>query len=171
MKIAKTCILLFAAMTLLTALPCLAADETAFTGTEAACITCFCADCNPGTFKLLPNGGSQVRDMEGIYFYTASDPSQGGYLRVVLNWNFDASFSGPMWGSFYPCDESGNRIADGFEGMWNGQLFSLFPYNWINKTVGHGTGIYKGKKLESTTAYGNSFTGTVVGVIKDVDKE
>ena len=39
---------------------------------------------------MLQNGGMQVRDLEGIYFATASDPRLEGYVRVVLNWNVDA---------------------------------------------------------------------------------
>ena len=169
MKIAKTCILLFATMTLLTALPCLAADETAFTGTEAFCSSCVCLDCNPGTIK---DGGTQVRNSERIYSYTASDDRAAGFWRVELNWNLDASFNGPAWGKFYSCDPSGQRLADGWDGMWTGQIYSFFPsFNWIVKNLAHGIGTYKGLKMESTTAYGNSFTGTIVGVIKDVDKE
>ena len=169
MKTAKTCILLFAAMSLLTALPCLAADEVAFTGTEAACLTCVCPDCNPGTWE---KESTLVRNWEWVYLYTASDPRGAGYLRVEVNWSLDASFNGPAWGSFYSCDASGNRIADGWEGTWNGQIYGFFPsYNWIANNIAHGIGVYKGQKMEFTTAYGNSFTGTTVGTIKDVGKE
>jgi hypothetical protein len=170
MGTSKTCILLFTAITLLTALPSLAADEIAITGTEAYCLACVCPDCNPGTWE---NNGSRVRNYEGIYHYTGSDPRTNDiYLRVAVNWNLDVSVYGPAWGSFYSCDASGNRIADGWEGTWSGKIFGFFPsYNWIADNVAHGIGAYKGLKMKTTTAYGNSFIGTLVGVITDVGRK
>ncbi len=169
MKTIKICTLLLATLMLFTVLPCSAAGKVAFTGTESFCFTCVCADCNPGTWE---KGNTKVRNWESVYFYTASDPRAAGYWRVEVNWDLDDSFSGPAWGSFYSCDASGNRIPDGWEGKWNGQIFGFFPsYNWIAKYLAEGIGEYKGLKMDSTSAYGYSLTGTIVGVIQNVNKE
>ncbi len=191
MRIAGKSILLIAAVTLLAVLPNHAAERKEFSGTEAKQngysnhTNIFAADgkafngtetfympVDPGTVRVLPNGNTHVRNQVAIYSYTATDSRIAGYLMVGFNGNFDSAFSGPMWGTFYSVDENGNRVADGWEGTWSGRIFSVAPaYNWIAKSVGRGTGAYKGLKLETTTAYGDSFVGVIVGVIKDSHKK
>jgi hypothetical protein len=106
-----------------------------------------------------------------IYSYTATDSRAAGYFMVVVNYNVDSTISGPMWGTFYSVDTNGERIADGWEGTWTGQIFSVLPYwNWIDNVIGHGTGANRGLKLEMTTAYGDSYVGINVGVIQDTNK-
>jgi hypothetical protein len=169
-KITKMRILFCAGMALLIVFPCLAGNEKAFTASETFCHSCVCTTCDPGTITTLPDGNLQLRNREAIYFYTASDSRAAGYFRVVLNTDTDPAFNGTMWGTFYSCDSSGNRIADGWEGTWNGQIFAAFPSNWINKTVAYGQGTHNGLKMESTTVYGDSLTGTTVGVIQDASR-
>lgn len=171
MRITKIGFLFIAALMFSAALPCLAAEESAFTATEDFCYWCVCDTCGAGTFTMLPNGGIQIRNSESIYFETVSNGTPG-YYRTAFNLNGDASMAGQMWGTFYSCDQHGERLSDGFEGTWNGRIFSVFPYsNWINENIGRGYGAYKGQIMKSTTAYGDSTTGTVVGVIQYVNEK
>jgi len=169
-NITKLSILGIVAAIIVTVLPCAAASEKAFTATETVCYSCVCPTCAEGTITNLPGGSLQLRDREVIYFYTGSDSRIAGYLRVVLNTNTDSAFMGTLWSTFYSCDSSGNRVSDGWEGTWNGQLFGAFPSNWMNRVVAYGTGAYNGLRLEATTAYGDSLIGTTVGVIQDSHK-
>jgi len=169
-KITKLRILSLAAATILTVLPCRAASERAFTAAETLCYSCVCPTCGQGAIATLTGGNLQLRDREAVYFYTASDTRAAGYIRVVLNTHTDSAFNGTLWGTFYSCDSSGNRVGDGWEGTWNGQLFGAFPSNWINKITAYGTGANNGLRMEATTVYGDSLTGTTVGVIQDQRK-
>ena len=155
---------------LLFLLPCLAGNKKAFTATETLCYSCVCADCSQGTATALPGGDLQLRNREAIYFYAASDPRAAGYFRVSINTDTDLAFNGTLWGTFFSCDSQGMRIVDGWEGTWNGEIFGVFPSNWINKVAGHGTGANSGLTMEATTVYGDSLTGTVLGVIQDSNK-
>jgi hypothetical protein len=152
----------------LTVLPCPAASEKAFTALETACYSCVCATCDQGSVTPLPGGQLQLRNRETIYFYTASDTRAAGYFRVLLNSNTDGAFNGTLWGAFYSCDSAGNRVSDGWEGTWNGQIFAAFPSNWINKVVAYGTGGNSGLRMEATTVYGDALTGTMVGTIENL---
>jgi hypothetical protein len=169
-NIIRMLVLTCVAGVLLNLFPCLAASEKAFTATEAFCYSCVCANCDPGTIVTLANGNLQLRNKEAIYFYTSSDSRVAGYLRIVFNSDTDPAFNGTIWGTFYACNASGNRLADGWEGTWNGQIFGAFPSNWISRNTGYGTGVNSGLKLEFTSVYGDSLTGTIVGVIQDSNK-
>lgn len=147
-----------------------AENERAFTATEMRCYSCVCPTCDPGSAAVSANGNLQIRNMESVYFYTASDHRAAGYFRVSINSDTSTTFSGTMWGTFYSCDSSGNRVADGWEGTWSGTMFSAFPSNWINKAIAYGVGANSGFKLEFTTGYGDSLVGTIVGTIQDVRK-
>jgi hypothetical protein len=155
---------------LLAAVPCAAASEKAFTATETFCYSCICPTCDPGIMSTMPDGTLQLRNREGVYFYTASDSRAAGYMRLVINADTDASFNGTMWGTLYSCDASGYRIPDGWEGSFSGRIYGAAPANWIIKTSARGSGANSGIRMESTTAYGDSMTGTIIGVIQEENK-
>jgi hypothetical protein len=139
------------------------AEKKAFTGTEV-----FFSPMDPG-HMTYEGGNIHLRGEVIIYQWVTSDTRLTGYIAVVINGNFDSTFTGPMWGTFQSVDKDGEPIVDGWEGTWNGEIFEFIPNtlsNWVDSGVGHGTGKYKGLKFEFSTAYGGPPIGITVGVIQ-----
>jgi len=164
------CLAVCAAAALLAIVPGASANEKAFTATETFCYSCICATCDQGIMTTLPDGTLQLRNREAVYFYTASDSRAAGYMRLVINTDTDSSFNGTMWGTLYSCDASGYRIPDGWEGSFAGRMYGASPANWIIKASARGSGANTGMKMESTTAYSDSMTGILLGIIQDPGK-
>jgi len=96
-----------------------------------------------------------IRGARYLWFAEASDSRVTGYFGSVYNGNIDASGTGPIWGEFFSADENGNAITDGWKCVWQGKMYdySAGKFNWLVKSVCHGTGIYDGLGLEETQAF------------------
>ena len=75
---------------------------------------------DPGTWRY-PGNNTHVRGMVSQYEEVSSNcPQIAGINTVTVNFNVDASFSGPMWGtSRAETDYAGGGI---WEGTWVGRL-------------------------------------------------
>ncbi len=80
-------------------------------GTEALIQTL-----NPGAWSF-PDGNIHVRGMVNQYREQINCPEINGTNIVVMNANWDANFSGPMWGTTYQQTSYGD-----WEGTWSGKL-------------------------------------------------
>lgn len=118
----------------------------------------------------------RFRDMIWLHYVEASDTRLAGYIKWISSGQVDASWNGSIWGTFQSCDESGEPVADGWQGMWNGQYFYWPPDNFIMKAVAHGIGANEGLKFEATSVVapeeqtGDPIVAFGVGVIQDNNK-
>jgi hypothetical protein len=100
---------------------------------------------NPGAWKF-PDGNIHVRGMVSKYEEQMNCPEVSGTNIVVMNANWDANYTGPMWGT--------NRLETPYAGggVWKG--------SWSGKLNSDGTMSYTG------TSKGVS--GSVAGLILKV---
>ena len=94
---------------------------------------------DPGSWSF-PDGNIHIRGMKQYGRVVCDDPRQTGVNYITVNANWDANFTGPMWGVFtFQSDEGGI-----FKGTWNGMMTA--DGSWYN-AVGNGSGMYEGLKL------------------------
>ena len=116
------------------------------------------------------------------YFWLAenSDSRISGNSVSIFNGNLDASGTGPIWGEYFSTDANGDPTTDGWKCSWHGQMYdySAGKFNWLVKSVCHGTGIYDGMRLEDTQAFDTyldpslyPFKGYTVGEISEANKD
>lgn len=103
--------------------------------------------CTPTYSHLLnigdwtyPDGNIHIRGMVQSEHSVAPDPRCVGDNTIVINANWHADGTGPMWGTFrYETTEGGI-----WEGTWAGRMTD--EGSWYNAT-GNGYGIYAGMKI------------------------
>jgi len=94
---------------------------------------------DPGSWSF-PDGNIHIRGMKQTARVVCDDTRLIGYNDITVNANWDANFTGPMWGKFtFRSDEGGI-----FKGTWNGMMTA--DGSWYN-AVGNGSGEYEGLKL------------------------
>jgi len=93
-------------------------------------------------------------------FVQTTDERVWGPVQVVMNMNLDASFHGPVWGSYVVAlPGRGN-----WEGTWHGKYegMSLATY----RLVAHGSGEFDGLELRAVIVWragkGESWTGEII---------
>ena len=96
-----------------------------------------------------------IRDAQYFWLVESSDSRISGNSVSIFNGKLDASGTGPIWGEFFSTDSNGIPTTDGFKCLWHGKLhdYSAGKFNWLVKSVCHGTGIYDGLRLEETQAF------------------
>jgi hypothetical protein len=143
-----TTILTIMAILLLGVSPALAAEKTAFQCTES-----FITTLGDGLVNN-PDGNIHIRSMIQLFDEQSSEPRFTGKNTVVVNANWRADFTGPMWGTFRLVTAQG-----GWEGTWAGQMTEQGPkYN----AIGDGFGDNAGMKLWVNVDYGVC-TGEILG--------
>ena len=120
-----------------------------------------------GSWTELPSGRWQIRDMtvyELAFSWRAGgavEPRKTGYDVVTANANVDASFSGPLWGT-WQLHSFDNVLM--FSGVFTGAFENGIPAVHF---VGKGTGIYQGQQMRgdigrSPDAAGNNMYGKII---------
>lgn len=164
MRITGASIFFCAAVAILSVIPCRAAEKMAVEGTMT-----FYSMLEYGT-ENMPSGKWHMRNRETIFYVDTSDSRIMGYFRLVGNVNLDSEGTGVEWGSIYSCDADGN--PDGlWEGTWEGQIFSFYPWNAMDTFLLHGKGENEGLQVEWFEVGTNSWMNPLVGLIQDSDKD
>jgi hypothetical protein len=125
-------------------------------GTGTACTGTWMPAPGPGMCVLdsgqqrqLSGGRLQIRGLvldERAVSWRADgspEPRKTGQDIVVANASVDASFSGPVWGTFtfHPV------VGDVFTGTFTGNFVDGFPAVHF---IGHGSGVYEGQVMQGT---------------------
>jgi hypothetical protein len=93
-----------------------------------------------------------------------SDERVAGTNRIVMNMNLDASFEGPIWGT-YEIEVPGRGAWEGtWQGKYHGPLLATY------RLVAHGSGEFEGLELRADLAWqagqGESWTGEIFGALR-----
>jgi hypothetical protein len=86
---------------------------------------------NPGNWTF-PDGNIHVRGMINQYKEQMNCPEVSGTNTVVMNANWDANYTGPMWGTTYQETPSGV-----WKGFWSGKLNpdGTLSYTGVSKGI------------------------------------
>ena len=100
-----------------------------------------------------------VRDARYFWFEESSDARVSGYAVSIFNGNLNTNGTGPIWGEYFSTDEYGVPTTDGWRCLWQGKMYdySAGKFNWLAKSVCHGTGMYDGMRLENTQAFDTNY--------------
>jgi hypothetical protein len=96
---------------------------------------------NPGNWTF-PDGNIHVRGMVSQYNEQMNCPEISGTNTVVMNANWDANYTGPMWGTNYLETPNGD-----WKGSWSGKLNpdGTLSYTGVSKGI---SGSVVGLKLK-----------------------
>jgi hypothetical protein len=100
------------AVLLLEVMPVIAAHKTTYTCQELPGEVL-----DEGVWTFLPNGNIHLRGFVMKLPEVVSDPRLSGDGIVVMNANWDANFTGPIWGTDRLVNDGG-----GWEGTWEGKM-------------------------------------------------
>ena len=129
-----TLVAIFAIALLIVGSAAAKASESTFTCTDEVYETT-----DPGSWSF-PDGNIHIRGMKQTAHSVCGDPRVTGHNSITVNANWDADFTGPMWGEFAFQSEEGGA----WNGTWNGMMTA--DGSWYN-AVGNGSGMYAGLKL------------------------
>lgn len=121
-----------------------------------------CTTTSMGTWTF-PDGNIHIRGLTQVCDHPASIPQLDGTDCMVVNFNLDATGSGPAWITWRIETEGEDG---GWEGVWHGRVTGLLtsPFG-TGRGVGHGTGIYEGQQYFSETVItpaGTTATGYIL---------
>jgi hypothetical protein len=107
-----------------------------------------------------PDGNWHLRGYTIDLTRNGSDPRvSGGTLRMVVNFNHDKNFSGPVWGS------ARWEIGGGlWEGTFEGNTNHVAQVGYYD-IVWHGSGEFRGLQVKETCVYTGTPIGTCTGRI------
>jgi hypothetical protein len=134
-------VLIVMAVLLFSFAPATAAEKTEFT-----CVETPLALLDPGAWSY-PDGNVHVRGMVELLGEQISDPHLVGENTIVLNANWRADMTGPVWGTF-----RFETTGGGWEGTWAGQVTG--QGTWYN-AAGKGFGEFAGMKMWVHMRYGD----------------
>ncbi len=134
-------VLVVTAVLLLGAFPAAAADIT-----ESPCTESTVGVIAPGAWTF-PDGNVHIREMVLLLLEDSPDARNVGVNTVVINANWHADMTGPMWGTFHFVTDEG--------GVWDGTWAGMATAggSWYN-AVGDGSGMYAGMKMWVDMNYG-----------------